>query len=316
MIKPLGWVSLQSLGVFAIFAIHGRAAGDAERSRLAKLSNVTAERYARGNAQVRAEFAAIGGAGVDVRNAYDWDSAIAFQEAAWADGRARAAAWGQTWQNVKDGASDVTGYAWDATKRSFELYGDAFGKIYDSTVDLLTLEHLKKQPIRANTLSVGGASTLRDILGGSLNINVGVQSDGTVGWAVSGGGFAQLSEQHFKEGNLNLSADGALLHWEGVKFDATLENIFSGYSTNTDYDITAFKYDFGWQESTAWDKAPYSSLIVAEGSGPRIGFDVFGRNDKSKFPFEVSTGIEHQIGNKVNTYDAGVAGRWLYWLTR
>ncbi|MBT0585278.1 hypothetical protein [Alteromonas oceanisediminis] len=210
--------------------------------------------------------------------------------------------------------------AWDITKdvvgNSFEIYGNAFERIYEAGADLLTLEHQNSQPIRSNTLSFGGLSTFRDVLGGSVNVNVGVQSDGTIGWAASGDGYLQASEQHFKQGSFKLGADVALLNWEGVNREATLKNIFSGYSTNTDYDLTAFKYDIGWKESSAWVDKPFISPLAVEGSGPRLGVDLFGRSDKYRFPFEVSTGIGHQIGNEVNTYDAGVAGRWLYWFTR
>ena len=91
----------------------------------------------------------------------------------------------------------------------------------------------------------------------------------------------------------------------------------SSVSTVQDgYDLTAFKYDIGWQDSIAWDKKPFTSSILAEGSGPRFGVEIFGRSDKYLFPFEVSTGVGHQIGNEVNTYDAGALGRWLYWYTR
>ncbi|OIQ46605.1 MAG: hypothetical protein BM565_10945 [Gammaproteobacteria bacterium MedPE] len=55
----------------------------------------------------------------------------------------------------------------------------------------------------------------------------------------------QWSEQHFKEGNIDVGLDAALLGWEEVQKEATLKNVFCGYSSNTGYDFTALKYDVG-----------------------------------------------------------------------
>lgn len=69
----------------------GLAAGDAIRQRNAGLQPFIDQRYTLGNNQAGSEFAALnGGLGLDVRNSQDWDDAIAFENAAWADGRARA----------------------------------------------------------------------------------------------------------------------------------------------------------------------------------------------------------------------------------
>ncbi|NTS78217.1 putative Ig domain-containing protein [Catenovulum sp. SM1970] len=206
-------------------------------------------------------------------------------------------------------------YTKDVLSGSFD-YLMNLDKPLSKTFDVLTLAHLKDAPIKSNTLSLGGVGIFRGILGGSGNINFGVQSNGVLGLALSKDGFVQASEQHFKEGIYEIGVDAALQSWSSVTNSATLEDIFTGYSTHTDYDLTAFKYDIGWQESTAWADKPFSSPTLAEGSGPRLGVDLFGRSDKKLFPFEASKGIGHQIGNEINTYDAGVLGRWLYWFTR
>lgn len=52
--------------------------------------------------------------GLDVRSAQDWDAAIAFENAAWADGKARAQVFG-----------DAISYAGDTVKNSFGFYKDA-----------------------------------------------------------------------------------------------------------------------------------------------------------------------------------------------
>ncbi|MBQ4864857.1 hypothetical protein J8L98_24565, partial [Pseudoalteromonas sp. MMG013] len=104
----------------------GAAAGNSVRNHHAKLNAIHQARYARGNAEARAGMMKFGGAGIDAKAAYDWDEAIAFQDAAWADGRAGASV-------LRDGMQ----FGLNTTRSSFELYGNTFERIYDSYDSML-----------------------------------------------------------------------------------------------------------------------------------------------------------------------------------
>ncbi|TMO66610.1 hypothetical protein [Pseudoalteromonas aurantia] len=227
----------------------GAAAGNSVRNHHAKLNAIHEARYARGNAEARAGMMTFGGAGIDAKVAYDWDEAIVFQEAVWANGRVGAS-------SLRDG----TQFALDTTKNSFKLYGNTFKRIYESYDAML--DRVNKFDGRTQSSIAFGGSLGGQILRLAASYDASFAYDNKGSFAINlagwSGGVASSN---------GLAIDASLLMTEKA-FTSSALNHVTGYQHTTAFDVELVEavLDNRVKTSLNWLKVPkgLQNLMLAK----------------------------------------------------
>ncbi|WP_306518377.1 hypothetical protein [Rheinheimera sp.] len=234
---------------------------------------------------------------------FDYDSALAADNAMWGAGKQRA-------QDFRGGiASGV-----DLLERSANAYGRAFEKTYDRFNQIMNkgFDSFIDQPVdgirtTTDTYSLsGGYSTFT--FGGEFTF--AFQSDGkvAVGWAGSPAGIKVDTSRGLEFGVTRL-------HWQpGIK-PADAESILGGYGTTGGAMINTPIGSFGRVESVSWDDKPFSSPKAVTASGWSYSASLLPKVESVvKLPVTPVANVSYGIQvPHTSTVDLGCFGKLLYW---
>ncbi len=231
---------------------------------------------------------------------FDYDSALAADNAMWGAGKQRA-------QDFRGGiASGV-----DLLERSANAYGRAFEKTYDRFNQIMNkgFDSLIDQPadgVRtitdAYSLSVG-ISTYT--FGG--DITFGFQSDGKVGigLAIAPTGFKADTGKAFE-------FTSTRLYWEPATEKANLDTILDGIDTSKGIAGNLKVASLGYVESVSWKGKPFSSPMAATAKGWSSSVTI-GPSIKSIVDSPIVGTADVTKGTMLSTVDLGWFGKLLYW---
>jgi hypothetical protein len=234
---------------------------------------------------------------------FDYDSALAADNAMWGAGKQRA-------QGVRDGIAAGV----DVIERSANAYGRAFEKTYDRFNQIMNkgFDSFIDQPadgvrVFTDTYSLQWAHSTFTA-GGELIF--GFQSDGkvAVGWGAVPAGVKLDTSRGPEFGY-------SRLYWEPGSGPSDLKTVLDGYGTSYGAVVNLPRIgSFGVVDSVSWQGKPMESPKSALGRGWSWGMSLNPKID-SVFQLPITPVANSSYGQMVFTepFDLGWIGKGIYW---